>query len=43
MSPLPDWSAFAAKDSYSFAGTMSDDRIEDHPIGLSLIVLVYQT
>lgn len=43
LCPLPDWSAFVAEDSSSFAGTVYDNRVEEHPIGLALVVLVYQT
>lgn len=41
--PLPDWSAFVAKEYGILAEIVFDDQIEEYPIGLVPVVLVYRT
>lgn len=41
--PLPDWSAFVAKESGILVEIVFDDQIEEYPIGLVPVVLVYRT
>jgi hypothetical protein len=41
--PLPDWSAFVAKESGILAEIVFGDQIEEYPIGLVPVVLVYRT
>jgi hypothetical protein len=41
--PLPDWLVFVAKDSDSLARSVPGDQIEEDPICLVLVALIYQS
>jgi hypothetical protein len=42
LCPMPDWSTFMTENSGILSGAVTGDQIEERPIDLAPVVLIYQ-